>query len=112
MKKIALLTTGGKGIFYNMETNRFSQKFSRDRLLQTGTPSRWFYWEFDKTTPAIRMKEITDEMDSLLEWRVLLAPGEDEDEAAVAEFVDNLQNPEFFSIVKPAEKPQDCDLAP
>lgn len=97
-KSTALFSSNGRGMFYNMETNKFSQKFLSRRVLHTETPSRWYYLESDMTKPVIMIKDITDELDTLLEWRVLLSTTEDE-EAAVT-FVEQFADPDFFSIVK------------
>lgn len=99
-KDTILANINGLGIFYNMQTNRFSQKFSLTRLLHTGTPSRWYYWEFDEAKPEVKIKDITDEVETLLEWKVLLSAGDDEE--TVAKFVEILENPASFSIVEPA----------
>ena len=96
-KSTALMKIKGRYLFYNMETNKFSQKFSLGRLLYTETPSRWYYLESDMTKPVIMIKDITDEVESLLEWQVLLPTVADE--GAAATFVQQLEDPDFFSIV-------------
>jgi hypothetical protein len=40
------------------------------------------------------------EVESLLEWQVFLSVEESEDEEAAQRFVEHLNNPEYFSIVK------------
>ncbi|MBJ6750049.1 hypothetical protein [Geomonas anaerohicana] len=110
-KDIALLNVNGGSLFYNMKTNKFSQKFSGGRVLYTDTPSRWYYTEIDTTSHAVKVKDITDELETLLEWQVFLPPGGDE--RATMEFVEKLENPDFFSIVQPAppeppEQDTDC----
>ncbi|MBJ6800140.1 tetratricopeptide repeat protein [Geomonas propionica] len=107
-KDIALLTLNGRSLFYNLKNNKFSQKFSGKRVLSTETPSRWFYTEFDTTNLAVKVKDITDELDNLLEWQVFFTPGGDE--AAVIEFVEKLENPDFFSIVQPASPREDTPI--
>lgn len=107
-KGTALLDIDGKGIFYDMETDRFSQKFSTSRVVQSETPSRTYYWDFDTSRSALILKDITDELDTLLEWRVLLTG---EDEAAAIAFVETLENPELFTVVKSSSKPPTSDAA-
>ena len=43
-------------------------------------------------------------MESLLEWQVFLTAEESEDEEAAKRFVEHLDNPEYFSIVKPVDR--------
>ncbi|QWV99553.1 hypothetical protein KP005_09860 [Geomonas nitrogeniifigens] len=97
-KDVALLNVNGRNLFYNMKTNKFSQKFCGKRVLSTETPSRWYYTEFDAANLAVKVKDITDELDTLLEWQVFLAAGGDK--SAAIEFVEKLEDPEFFSIVQ------------
>jgi len=94
----------GVGMFYNMETDKFSQKFCPERIVATGTPSRWYYLEPDMTKPVILLKDITEEVESLLEWQVFHPAEESEDGEAGNRFVENLQNPEYFSIMKPVSQ--------
>ncbi|QXE91803.1 hypothetical protein KP001_04470 [Geomonas subterranea] len=109
-KDIALVNVDGRKLFYNMKTNMFSQKFSGGRVLGTETPSRWYYTEIDTPNLAVKVKDITDELDTLLEWQVFLPAGADED--AAVEFVKKLEDPDFFSIVQsapPGEPPPGND---
>ncbi len=111
-KDVALFETTGLRIFYNMKTNKFSQKFLPDRILCTETPSRYYYSEIDNTSLAVKIKDITDELDTLLEWQIFFPAGGDEGDAI--EFVRRVEDPEYFSIVKPARpphKPQDDSVA-
>jgi hypothetical protein len=95
-------------MFYNIETNKFSQKFHTRRVQSTRTPSRWYYLEPDMAKPVILLKDITEEVESLLEWQVYLTAEENEDEEACQRFVDNLENPEYFSIVKPVNQSENA----
>lgn len=104
-KDIALLNMNGRCLFYNMRTNKFSQKFSGRRVLSTETPSRWYYTEFDAPNIAVKVKDITDQLETLLEWQVILPTGGDE--SAVSEFVRKLEDPDFFSIVQSAPPRED-----
>jgi hypothetical protein len=110
-KSIALMNISGVGIFYNMETNKFSQKFWMNRLLSTETPSRWYYWELDAIKPAVVLRDVTDEVESMLEWQVLLSAVE-EDEEVIADFASKLNDVAYFSIAKPAGQPPVLDGTP
>jgi hypothetical protein len=96
-----LVNVKGLSMFYNMETNKFSQKFCPRRVVHTETPSRRFYLESDMTKPVIFLKDITEEVESLLEWQVFLTAAESDDKAAAKRFMEQIENPECFSIVKP-----------
>lgn len=104
-KSTVLFNNNGTGVFYNIETNKFSQKFCLRPLFCTETPSRWYYLESDLTKPGIRIKDLTDEMESLLEWQVFLPVGADEE--AAQRFVERFADPEYFSIVQPVSRPED-----
>ncbi|GFO61963.1 hypothetical protein GMST_42880 [Geomonas silvestris] len=95
-----LLDVGGVKILYNMVTNKFSQKFSASRLWFTATPRRSYFWEFDDTKSALRIKDVSRELENLLEWRTLLPKNSTEEDAAL--FVHQLEDLEYFTVVKPA----------
>jgi hypothetical protein len=99
-----LVNVNGVGMFYNMETNKFSQKFCPGRVVHTETPSRWYYLEPDMTRPVILIKDISEEVEVMLEWQVFLSAEESEDEEAAKRFVEHLHNHEYFSIMKPVNQ--------
>ena len=103
-----LINFNGASMFYNMETNKFSQKFCPGSIRYTDTPSRWYYLVPDMTKPVILLKDITEEVESLLEWQVFLTAEESEDEEAAKRFVEHLNNPEYFSIVKPVNQSENA----
>jgi hypothetical protein len=105
-KCTVLVNINGEEMFYNMETNKFSQKFCPESIVHTETPSRWYYLEPDMTKPVILLKDMTEEVESLLAWEVFLSAEEGEDEKACQRFVERLANPEYFSIVKPVNQPE------
>ena len=100
----ALINFNGASMFYNMETNKFSQKFCPGSIRHTDTPSRWYYLEPDMTKPVILLKDITEEVESLLEWQVFLTAEESKEEEAAERFAERLNNPEYFSIMKPVNQ--------
>jgi len=53
------------GFFYDLETEKFSQKFSLSQLIWTQTPSAWYYFNFGRARSAIIIKEITNEVAGL-----------------------------------------------
>ncbi|GFO55451.1 hypothetical protein GMSM_24580 [Geomonas sp. Red276] len=107
-KSTVLLGSDQWGMFYDFSTNKFSQKFSIARMASTETPARWYCWDFDQTTDTLKIRDITGEVDSLLEWRELLRPDQVEDEAAMEEFVKLIQAPDRFTIVQPSTLPPEA----
>uniref|UniRef100_C6E4A2 Tetratricopeptide TPR_2 repeat protein n=1 Tax=Geobacter sp. (strain M21) TaxID=443144 RepID=C6E4A2_GEOSM len=104
-KDLVVIRIEDRNLFYNMRTNQFSQKFMSSRFLYTETPARCYYWEFADDRLSLKIKDITDELNTLLEWEVFLPAGEDEN--AGIDFVRKLEDPDYFSIVKraPQQKP-------
>ncbi|WP_156912244.1 hypothetical protein [Citrifermentans bremense] len=107
-KDLVVIRMEDRNLFYNMRTNQFSQKFVSSRFFYTETPARFYYWEFADDRLSMKIKDITDELSTLLEWEVFLPAGADEN--AGLDFVRKLEDPDYFSIVKRApqsQKPQE-----
>ncbi|MBU5635302.1 DUF4175 domain-containing protein [Geomonas sp. Red69] len=91
----------GKGTFYDLNSNKFSQTIPLGRLLWTNTPTRWHCFDYDKGSSTLVVKDITHELATLLEWRVICTPDQDGDTqlANIRQFED----PAFFNL--PAKAP-------
>lgn len=110
---VALLSlTEGKGTFYDLNTNRFSQSISLERIMRTDTPTRWHAFDYDKDTSTLILWDITRQLDTLLEWRIICTADED-DETQVAK-VRQFEDPTFFSLPPrtPAQGDADSGTAP
>ncbi|MBU5614416.1 coiled-coil domain-containing protein [Geomonas azotofigens] len=62
----------GRGLFYNLETNQFSSQFNVSSVICPDIPSRWYYMEYCQQTSSIRLKDITGEIDGLLQWEEVM----------------------------------------
>ncbi|WP_129125297.1 ATP-binding protein [Geomonas oryzae] len=94
---VALLClSDGKGTFYNLNTNKFSQTISLERIIWTETPTRWHAYDYDKDASTLILWDITHRLDALLEWRIICTADED-DETQVAK-LRQFEDPAFFSL--------------
>ncbi len=109
---VALLSLAeGKGTFYNLNTNKFSQTIALERIMWTDTPTRWHAYEYDKDASTLHLWDVTHQLDSLLEWRIICTADEDDD-TQVAK-VRQFEDPTFFSLPPrtPAQGDADCETA-
>jgi len=88
------------GFFYNLETDKFSQKFSLSQLIWTQIPSAWYYFNYDQARSAFTIKEITYEVTDLLEWQTLCLPEQDDETnlASICQFPPAFTHPVFTTI--------------
>ncbi|UPU35324.1 hypothetical protein M1B72_18040 [Geomonas paludis] len=63
----------GRGVFYNLETNEFSNQFSLSTFICTDVPSTWYYMEYSEETSSMRVKNITHEVSHLMKWEEIIS---------------------------------------
>jgi len=86
----------GRGMFYNLDSNKFSNTFCLSRLIWSDIPSTWYYYEYDKDNSAITIKDITFEVGTILEWQVLCS--QDQDEEINLANVKQFEDIDFFRL--------------
>ncbi|TSK07148.1 MAG: hypothetical protein FPO08_11055 [Geobacter sp.] len=110
---VALISlTEGRGSFYNLNTNKFSQTVALERIMWTDTPTRWHAYDYDKDASTLILWDITKQLDTLLEWRTICS--EDEDDDTQIAKVRQFENPDFFSLPPrtPLQESVDSETAP
>ena len=70
----------GRGTFYNSETNRLSSQVSLSSVIYTDLPSSWYYMEYDHASSSITLRDITDDLGELLQWKELFKSGQPREE--------------------------------
>ena len=96
-----------KGVFYDLNTDKFSQAFPLGRVMWTDTPTRWHFFDYDKDASTLTLREITHDLDTLLEWQVICTADQD-DETQLAN-VRQFEDPSFFNL--PAKAPAHAEGA-
>jgi len=56
------------GYFYNYVKKKYSIKYNSGNILYTKTPSTFYYYEYDDITSQIRIKNISSDLDNIIEW--------------------------------------------
>ncbi|MBJ6751491.1 ATP-binding protein [Geomonas anaerohicana] len=78
-EKMLLSFRDGQGTFYSLSNNMFSTQVRLSTIFCTAVPSRFYYIECDESYASIRLKDVTDEIDTLLQWKELMVAGEHSD---------------------------------
>lgn len=78
-EKMFLHFKGERGTCYNLANNTLSTQFSLTTIVCTSTPSRFYYLEYDENVSWLRLKDITDELDTLLHWKEVVVAEEPKD---------------------------------
>lgn len=64
----------GRGTFYNLANNMFSSQVRLSSVICTEVPGRWYFMEYDQDAASIRLRDIANEVDALLQWKELFIP--------------------------------------
>jgi hypothetical protein len=72
---IALIVLGNdRQGFYNLRTNKFSQKIRVGRVLPSHMDGKWYCFDFDRNCRKLMLRDITLEIQTELEWRAFFLP--------------------------------------
>lgn len=93
---VLISCTAGKGVFYDLNTNKFSQVFQLGRLLWTETPTRWHCMDYDKDASTLTITDITDDLEMLFEWQLITSADQDV-ETQLAK-MRQFEDPLFFNL--------------
>ena len=93
----------GLATMYNLNTNKFAKVFSYSNMLFSRISDKWFYYQFDADSSTLKLKDISFDLESLLEWEEILFPGIDDE--VMAEKVRRILSTEAFDTT--AENPED-----
>jgi hypothetical protein len=59
----------GRQAFYNLLTNKFSQKIRLGRVLPSPGDGKWYCFDFNRKDGKLWLRDITRDIHTLLEWR-------------------------------------------
>jgi len=74
---IALIVLGdGMQSFYNLRNNKFSSKIRVARVIPSQHDGKWYCFDFNRKEGRVLLREITQEIQTELEWREFFRPRE------------------------------------
>lgn len=76
----------------------------------TDTPTRWHAYDYDRDASTLILWDITRQMDTLLEWRIICTADEDDD--TQVEKVRQFEDPTFFSLPPRTPAREDVEREP